>query len=156
MTRKNNQKKGTAKGSQAKARPKAPVEQSKATSPLNYAAMDLETLKKTAEELHVATADKILEEAEGLRNDYMAAVKAIERAMSKYGITASEFLSTEKSKLRRAIVAHLRGDSRQSIAPRFQHPEHANLTWTGRGSRPRWLRDLLEAGRDIEEFRVQR
>lgn len=37
---------------------------------------------------------------------------------------------------------------------KFRHPNDANLTWTGRGSQPRWLREALEAGGNIETFRV--
>lgn len=148
----------TKKAPAKKAKRKSPATKAKAPSatPINYAGMDLETLKQAAEELHVATAEKILDESEKLRTAYYAAVQDIDRAMAKHGITAQEFLTLPKAKLRKAIVAHLRGEARQTLAPRFQHPKHPDLTWTGRGSRPRWLRDLLDRGHDLEEFRVQR
>jgi DNA-binding protein H-NS len=147
-------KKAPAK--KAKQKPQPAKAKSKSNTPINYADMDLESLQQAAEELHVATAEKILDESEALRTAYYAAVQAIDRAMAKHGITAQEFLTLPKAKLRKAIVSHLRGEARQTLAPRFQHPQHPDLTWTGRGSRPRWLRDLLDKGHDLEEFRVQR
>lgn len=39
-------------------------------------------------------------------------------------------------------------------AIKYRHPENPELTWTGRGVMPKWMRALLEAGRTREEFHV--
>jgi len=128
----------------------------KAPKPVNYESMDKESLKLVVEQANLALAEKILAETAGLRTDYIAVVNRIDNAMAPYGLSAQDFLTLPKAKLRRAIVARLRGETRQPLAPRYVHPEHSTLTWSGRGSRPKWLRDLLEKGHELEEYRVRR
>lgn len=36
------------------------------------------------------------------------------------------------------------------IPPKYQGPN--GETWAGRGARPKWLNELLEAGHDLDEF----
>ncbi len=40
------------------------------------------------------------------------------------------------------------------VAIKYRDPNNAENTWTGRGVMPKWLRALLEAGRDRSEFEV--
>ena len=37
----------------------------------------------------------------------------------------------------------------------YRHPHDPTLTWCGRGRRPTWLRQLVENGRNADEFRVR-
>lgn len=37
---------------------------------------------------------------------------------------------------------------------KYRHPEQPNLTWTGRGMTPKWLKQLLDRGHDRKEFEV--
>ncbi|MCD0493834.1 H-NS histone family protein [Chromobacterium violaceum] len=39
-------------------------------------------------------------------------------------------------------------------AVRYRHPEHENQTWTGRGRKPQWVQDWLNAGGTLEELAV--
>lgn len=36
---------------------------------------------------------------------------------------------------------------------KYRHPE-TGATWTGRGKKPRWLSELIEAGKGLEDFAV--
>ncbi len=38
--------------------------------------------------------------------------------------------------------------------PKYRHPENPKNTWTGRGRKPKWLVEALEAGADLEEFAI--
>ena len=40
------------------------------------------------------------------------------------------------------------------VAIKYRDPDNAENTWTGRGVMPKWLRALLNAGRDRSEFEV--
>ncbi len=40
------------------------------------------------------------------------------------------------------------------VAIKYRDPGNSENTWTGRGVMPRWLRDLLNSGRDRSEFEV--
>lgn len=42
-----------------------------------------------------------------------------------------------------------------AITPKFQHPANPDLTWMGRGRRPRWITDALETGRTLDDLRVR-
>lgn len=43
---------------------------------------------------------------------------------------------------------------RARVAPKYRHPENAELTWTGRGRKPRWIEDALGSGSDLEDFLI--
>ncbi len=38
---------------------------------------------------------------------------------------------------------------------KYRHPNDPEKTWTGRGMTPKWLRDLLDKGHAVEEFKVE-
>ena len=49
------------------------------------------------------------------------------------------------------IVGGGRGGKRGKVPVKYRHPKDPNLTWTGRGRRPKWV---VEAGGSLERFRV--
>ena len=40
------------------------------------------------------------------------------------------------------------------VAPKYRNPDNAEMTWTGRGVMPIWMRTLTESGRDKSEFLI--
>jgi DNA-binding protein H-NS len=42
------------------------------------------------------------------------------------------------------------------VHPRFQNPKPPHQTWSGRGHQPRWVRELLAAGKTIDDLRIHR
>jgi DNA-binding protein H-NS len=42
------------------------------------------------------------------------------------------------------------------VEPKFRNPEDPSITWSGRGKHPRWLNDLLSAGRAMDDFRIEK
>jgi DNA-binding protein H-NS len=40
------------------------------------------------------------------------------------------------------------------VFPKFQNPEQPGQTWAGRGKQPRWVGELLAAGRTLEDLRI--
>ena len=38
---------------------------------------------------------------------------------------------------------------------KFRNPDDPRQTWTGRGKRPRWLNDKLNAGKDLQDFAIK-
>ena len=38
--------------------------------------------------------------------------------------------------------------------PKFKNPSDPTQTWTGRGKRPGWLNDALQAGKTLDELRI--
>jgi DNA-binding protein H-NS len=41
------------------------------------------------------------------------------------------------------------------VNPKFQNPERPTETWAGRGKKPHWVSELLEAGKTIDELRIE-
>jgi DNA-binding protein H-NS len=37
---------------------------------------------------------------------------------------------------------------------KFRNPDDPSITWSGRGRHPRWVNELLAAGRAIDDFRI--
>ncbi len=37
---------------------------------------------------------------------------------------------------------------------KYRNPANGKQVWAGRGRKPNWLLDLLEAGRKVEEFKI--
>ena len=38
--------------------------------------------------------------------------------------------------------------------PKYRHPENPDLTWTGRGRKPGWIAEALEAGKSLDDFAI--
>ena len=49
---------------------------------------------------------------------------------------------------RRAATATWSADAK------YANPEDASQTWSGRGRRPRWVTEQLDAGRSLDDFRI--
>lgn len=71
----------------------------------------------------------------------------------------SDELKISKKETLKAVAGNLRiaiKDARSTPKPRvkYRHPEDPGKTWSGMGARPKWLRDELEKGHKINEFKV--
>ncbi|MFC0342497.1 H-NS histone family protein [Paracoccus niistensis] len=71
------------------------------------------------------------------------ALSAVEQTAKEYGFKLSELFG--KRKLSR---------SRKSTGGRakYVNPENTEQTWSGRGRRPQWVNDAVEAGRTLSEM----
>ena len=43
---------------------------------------------------------------------------------------------------------------RAPVAPKYRHPENPTLTWSGRGRKPKWFVEALEAGKTTEHMAI--
>ena len=43
---------------------------------------------------------------------------------------------------------------RAPVAPKYRHPENPALTWSGRGRKPQWFVEALEAGKAAEDMAI--
>jgi len=41
-----------------------------------------------------------------------------------------------------------------AVLPKFRNPAEPHQTWSGRGKRPHWVTELLDAGRSIQDFQI--
>lgn len=47
-------------------------------------------------------------------------------------------------------------DLKPILMAQYRDPENEENTWTGQGRRPKWLVAAMEAGRELEEFKIRR
>ena len=40
------------------------------------------------------------------------------------------------------------------VKPKFRNPKNPSETWSGRGKQPRWVVELLAAGKQLDDFRI--
>ena len=53
------------------------------------------------------------------------------------------------------IKVFIRGENKIiKILKTYQHPENPAVLWVGKGAKPKWLKEYLNAGRTLTEFEV--
>ena len=90
--------------------------------------------------------DRVMEElsalarARGFVLEDLIGGKSISAAIPEYAATLSSELPVRRL--------------RRSPPVKYRHPQQCDLTWTGRGKRPRWVMAWLADGKRIEELGV--
>ena len=90
--------------------------------------------------------EQLQRQADALReSEIKGVVDRIKVAIAHYGLTAIH-LGLDSAPKKTA--------AKKSTKASTQFRDGAGNVWSGRGPRPRWLRDALTAGRSIDEFRA--
>ena len=96
-----------------------------------------------------AQIKKLQEQAEQVKNKEIETVVAdIKQKISEYGLTAEQLgLATATRK----------GKGNKGAAKGAVMYKNGELTWSGavRGRKPDWVKEILDAGGDIEQYRVK-
>lgn len=71
-----------------------------------------------------------------------AALEAIAETAKEHGFTLDDLIAGKKKIKVPAPV-------------KYRHPENPEQTWSGRGRQPAWFKELVEAGRNPEDFRAK-
>ena len=80
------------------------------------------------------------------------ALAAAERVARDHGFALADLTGARRARGRRAAA--------QTPAPRaagearFANPDDATQTWSGRGRRPRWVSEQLDAGRSLDDMAI--
>lgn len=91
-----------------------------------------------------AKAEKLLQEAEELRQKEMAEViNEIKQKMAEYGITTADLGASKKGGVKK---------SAGSAPVKYRGPNGEE--WSGRGRSPQWLANAIEGGKKKEDFAV--
>ena len=95
---------------------------------------------------------QLRKQAEELRNQERASViEEIRKKIADYGLTASDLKLTAGGRGgKRSVVAAAKP------APTVKYRSPNGETWSGgRGRKPRWVVELLAAGKSLSDFEVQ-
>ncbi|MBM9594529.1 H-NS histone family protein [Roseitranquillus sediminis] len=85
--------------------------------------------------------------------------KELKRAMSSYEERRKKEALIEMQEVARRHGVDLNeivrgGKKGTASVPKYRHPENPDLTWAGRGRQPRWVKEMLEDGKSLEELRI--
>jgi len=69
------------------------------------------------------------------------ALEAIKAAAQEHGFALKDLLSNDNLRTR-------------SVAPKYVHPDDPARTWTGRGRKPHWVQEALDAGKSLEDLAI--
>lgn len=95
--------------------------------------------------------EQLQRQAESLRNsEIKGVVERIKVAIAHYGLTAAHLGLESRS----SAAKPKRVKASKSSESRAAFGDGNGNAWSGRGPRPRWLREALTSGRSLEEFRV--
>lgn len=67
----------------------------------------------------------------------------LRRVAAKYGFTLDELLAGKMTR------------SSGEADAQYAHPSDPSKTWSGRGRRPLWLKELEESGYSLEQLRIK-
>ena len=62
--------------------------------------------------------------------------------------------SRNEEKGKKAMMVPMRSEKRPKGDPLYRDPDNPFNTWTGRGKRPDWLKEKLDAGKELVEMRI--
>ena len=91
-----------------------------------------------------ALAAKIAEKRLEAKAESIAIVKAL---MGEVGLVLADLGGT-------VAVKNQAKTGRAAVAPKYRN-EATGETWSGRGMRPRWMKAAIDAGQDVESFRIK-
>src|SRR5918999_846145 len=81
--------------------------------------------------------------------------KALERMRdiaAEYGLSLSEVINKEG---RRDTKKPKSKNAGQASKPKYINPDNTDQTWSGRGQKPKWLKEALATGKTLAEFLTQ-
>lgn len=91
---------------------------------------------------------QVVEQIEVRQQDNIAKARQQIVAMAgSIGMTVAQIMNTKGAREKKPT---------KTIAARYQHPEDVSQQWIGRGPRPRWIKEYLDAsGKDIDSLLIK-
>ncbi|MCA9834121.1 MAG: H-NS histone family protein [Thermomicrobiales bacterium] len=103
--------------------------------------------------------DKLdLTELKALRKDVDKTIANYEKRKRQEALAAVEAAAKEKGFSLSELVGNApkRKGRGPAPAPKYRHPENPDVTWSGLGRRPAWIKDAVASGTPLENFLIER
>jgi DNA-binding protein H-NS len=91
--------------------------------------------------------ERLQKQAASIQSEVIARIR---KEIEKYGLTAEQLFGATAGRRRAAPAKSPRGKSAGVV----KYADGTGNTWGGRGKRPDWLRQALEAGKSLDDFLV--
>ena len=102
---------------------------------------DLNNLSVNELQAMIDNAESALKEKQASQRKEVYA--QIKKLAASVGATV-EIHESDKKQTRKVV----------KVPPKYRNPDNSEMTWTGRGVMPVWMRTLTESGRDKSEFLI--
>jgi DNA-binding protein H-NS len=94
-----------------------------------------------------------LEDLKTLRKDVEKAIGSFEKRRLKDARTKLEAYAREIG-VELNEVMDIKPGAKSVNPPKYRHPKDPNMTWTGRGRKPKWIVEALERGKSLKSFEI--
>ena len=111
------------------------------------AKVDLKPLSLTELKALKARVEKAIE-----RHDKKQKTKAL--AVVKAKAKELGFSLDELTGAKKAVKPAAKSAPKKPAKAAYRHPDDASKTWAGRGARPHWLKEALESGKTLDDFKI--
>ena len=104
---------------------------------------------------------KLEREAAKARNEEIKGViQHIKKLMAEHGITLADLRGPgrkpRKGKRAKATTkASAKKGRKTKVKAKYRSPENSKLTWSGRGRKPKWVQEWIDAGQSVEDLRIE-
>lgn len=110
-------------------------------------------LKKWTTEMTADLNTLSLSELKKLAKDVAKAIESFEERQKDEARAALEAKARELGFSVSDLFASSKGGKSKRPA-KYRSPDNPELTWSGRGRQPAWIKDALKAGRALEDFLI--
>jgi DNA-binding protein H-NS len=95
-----------------------------------------------------------LADLKALQKDLEKAIKTFETRKLAEARTVLEAKARELGVSLEAILGGKPARTTSSAAPKYRHPKNSELTWSGRGRKPKWIADHEANGGNREDYAI--
>ena len=110
----------------------------------------IEELEKELAEYQAEATRLLAVIAEAKKNKHVEYVARVQLLMTELGVTMADLGSTEAPAKRK-----VRAGKGEKVPPKYINAE-TQVSWSGRGATPNWLKAYEAAGRNREEFLIHK
>lgn len=106
----------------------------------------------------IVLSEMSIDELKTLLKDVDKAIQSYEARKRNEALAAAEAAAKEVG----YSLSELLGASKQSKGngkvnpPKYQHPENPELTWTGKGRQPKWIKAAIKDGKTLDDLLISK
>jgi DNA-binding protein H-NS len=81
--------------------------------------------------------------------------KSVAKKLGVLGLSTRQIGELFEHVPTRTVKASRVKKPRRKVKPKYRSPEDPNITWTGRGNKPLWVKAALEGGMEMEDLLIE-
>lgn len=95
-----------------------------------------------------------LAELKKLQKDVTKAIESFEERQRKAVLAELDALARERGFTIEQVVGVAPPSTRKPVAPKYANPADPSQTWSGRGRKPKWVVEALDAGKSLDDLAI--